>query len=404
MKNKILIFLNGLLLLSFYFAYQKENQVVFILNLKYILFVVICIYILIFYKIQKQRVMVQIMYLLLVAVFCIVPIIGLINFSNVQIFYNMVLYFIYILFLYLMTCVIAQEKIVGKLMNMYFYITLIYLIYLMFLVQTSLFSISEIKNAFNLNDRVRQDFGLKHANTAGIIGFLGVLISTYKIYFDEKKYIILYLFSVLLSLAIILNSGSRTALTGTIIFLIVFIYKHLKKFSKIRFKNFYFLFLWIIVIFFLTSYAVYSNLDYTIFLENSNRYYGWVNTFNYINQFNNIIVGSGFVNISYFYNNINTTIITDNWYIYTYMTLGLLGIILVITLLCSLIIFLNNDLKKCDDKIVIKMNIYVYSLFVSCIYYAIFEITLMVPSEVISLLFWLFIGFYIATSKKEIVS
>jgi len=303
-----------------------------------------------------------------------------------------------------MTCVIAQEKIVGKLMNMYFYITLIYLIYLMFLVQTSLFSISEIKNAFNLNDRVRQDFGLKHANTAGIIGFLGVLISTYKIYFDEKKYIILYLFSVLLSLAIILNSGSRTALTGTIIFLIVFIYKHLKKFSKIRFKNFYFLFLWIIVIFFLTSYAVYSNLDYTIFLENSNRYYGWVNTFNYINQFNNIIVGSGFVNISYFYNNINTTIITDNWYIYTYMTLGLLGIILVITLLCSLIIFLNNDFKKCDDKIVIKMNIYVYSLFVSCIYYAIFEITLMVPSEVISLLFWLFIGFYIATSKKEIVS
>ncbi|WP_312193489.1 hypothetical protein [Exiguobacterium sp.] len=404
MKNKILIILNGLLFLAFYFAYQKENQFAFILNLKYIIFMIICIYILVFYKVQKQKILIQIIYMLLAITFCVIPIIGLINFSNIQIFYNMALYFIYILYLYLMTCVVTQENLVSKLITLFFYITLIYLVYLIFSTQISLFNISDIKNAFNLDDRIRQDFGLKHANTAGLIGFVGILLCTYKMYFDNKKNFLVYLLGIVVPIIIILNSGSRTALTGVLIFWMVLIYKHYKKNLRTRFKNVYFILLWISLLFSIFTYLIYSNLNYSIILENSNRYYGWVNTFDYINQFNNIIVGTGFVNISYFYDNINTIIITDNWYIYTYMTLGLLGIIVMVILLISLFIYFIKDFRKNKDKNVIKMNIYVYSIFVSCMYYAIFEITLMVPSEIISLLLWLLIGFYIANSKKGIVS
>ncbi|MNP21729.1 hypothetical protein D3C76_1143600 [compost metagenome] len=106
----------------------------------------------------------------------------------------------------------------------------------------------------------------------------------------------------------------------------------------------------------------------------------------------NPFIGLGFYNMSYFYNvmDFSTKLLTDNWYILTYITVGFIGLFIFFVVLC----WIFQHWFAYDNKYNDPHFPFFVTLMLVCLYYSIFEVMLFVPSELLSLLLWSSILFY----------
>lgn len=197
---------------------------------------------------------------------------------------------------------------------------------------------NNIITAFNIEDRYRQFHGLKYPNTLEHICFVFISLTVYRLFYNrqEKISIAIGIFNLLIVFLVMLTSGSITALMSTSLLAIicavssVFVFKN-KLLNRIS------IILNILLTILLVLIAFYFREMFNVgeLLAKSNRYYYWIDTIQYLNRHMNIFIDLGFVNISYFYSSysFSTNLITDNWFLYTYMTLGVLGILSIIIII-----------------------------------------------------------------------
>ncbi|WP_212937073.1 hypothetical protein, partial [Bacillus hominis] len=155
-------------------------------------------------------------FIVLIATFVLFPLIGFLKYGSYQIVLNAMLSLIYILLLMVTLNIIKEEIVYRKMIDILYYSVFVFLLLLLILNGESLININNITNAFNLDDRIRQTYGLKHANTLGNICLIFIIVGLKKkqwcIYKKEKIFI---LFLEAIALFVMLNSGSRTALTAS---------------------------------------------------------------------------------------------------------------------------------------------------------------------------------------------
>lgn len=374
----------------------------FVFNLKYLLFLIIIIYtslnINLFKEINKQLLVILLFF---ISFFVLFPLVGYFRAYESQILINCFLSFIYILFLYFTSHTVKSKDILDSVINILFFSVLAFLIIVYIIYGNDLFNFGNISNAFNLDNRLRQTYGLKHANTLGNLCFVYFLVSFYKKTYIKQKPILLrlYYFFDVIVFFMLLNSGSRTSLTSIAIFFTVYLLSRYVFFynKKQTFISFIFGFL-ILTLLIILYINIQDYIDKDEILKNTNRYYGWLQTYNYIKN-THFYTGLGYVNISYFYNNSFTIpLITDNWFLYIFVTLGVMGI-LGITIILLLIIynFAIYNKKYIDSKFPFYL-----SLFFSVLYYSSFEVVFFMPSELLSYLFWILIFNYLEIINSNI--
>lgn len=380
----------------------KGNRL--ILNLKYIVYIIGIIYVFInnklFFKFKNRR----IYYILLTMIFgfMVLPLAGFFIKYDFQIILNVFLFFVYIIFLLAVSFVINKEKMFNPIIKVITNTLLLFIVFIIFKNGTDLLNVNNIITAFNIEDRYRQSYGLKHPNTLGNICFVFISLTVYRLFYTKQKKISIAIgiFSLLIVFLVMLTSGSRTALMSTSLLAVicavnsVFVFKNklLNRISIIL--NTLFTILLVLIAFYFREMFNIGEL-----LAKSNRYYYWIDTIQYLNRHMNIFIGLGFVNISYFYSSysFSTNLITDNWFLYTYMTLGVLGILSIIIIIGIILAnFITYKGKYRDRKFSFFMG-----FFLVCIFYSSFEVTYFAPSELLSLINWILIFFYLEHTKNQ---
>jgi hypothetical protein len=254
-----------------------------------------------------------------------------------------------------------------------------------------LLNITNIQAAFNLEERLRQTYGLRHPNTLGNLCFIYIVLTLYKFTYLKMTKLITCLDVGATGLVVIvmLTSGSRTALSASFLFLILFALNKVVFFRSQIVNRVSILFTALILLgTTLVSLNYIKGLDYKELLSNTNRYYNWIYTLDYLKFHHmNPFTGLGYYNISYFYNvmEFSAKLMTDNWYILTYITVGYIGLFIFFVVLSIII----HNFMTYRDKYKDRYFSFFISLLIVCMYYSVFEVMLFVPSELLSLLLWI---------------
>lgn len=332
--------------------------------------------------------------------FVLFPLIGFLKYASYQILLNSMLSLIYILFLMITLNLVKEELVYKKMINTLYYSIFVFVLILLILNGESLINFNNITSAFNLDDRIRQTYGLKHANTLGNICLILIIVGLKKkqwcIYKKEK---ILILFLEIITLFIMLNSGSRTALTASLLLYILFyLNKYILFKNKLLNRISLILGTMVLILCILCLMYFKETINLEDLLANSNRYYWWIDTIKFLGNNMNVLIGLGYVNISYFYQNMqfSTNLVTDNWFLYTYMTLGLIGIISSLTIVGGIFFKMFRYTQKYKNI----TYIYILSLIITGIYYACFEAVYFTPSELLSFIYWIFILRFLSDQNK----
>jgi len=382
----------------------QENQI--FMNVKYIIFVIIICYYLLFAKIKLFFINKDLSKIILILFFCFsVPtLINLIVAKDIVIFFNIILTLIYIVFLLVSIKVLIVNNFFDDLIKIIHITIFIFVVIVLFREGFNFLGFGDILRAFNVEARVRQIYGFRHANTLGNIGFIFTSVTLYRLISNKlnKIKVAIILGMLFFMLYVMLTTGSRTALTATFILVSIYILsRHVYfKSKKSNAIGIIFTFMASILLILLVFNSL-SNININDLLEDSNRYYHWVNTLKFLNENMNFLIGLGFYNISYFYSGISfgSALTSDNWYIYTFMTTGAIGIFLILTVV---IIFFSN-LIRYQGKYNEALFSFVVSFFLVSLYYAMFEVTFFIPSELMSFLLWCTAFFYmekIALNKQ----
>lgn len=390
----------------------QSNPVV--LYLKYLLFLIIIIYYSMIINKDKSRKH-HILKLILILLFgyTVPTSINLIISGDKQILFNILLTCMYIYFLFITTKVLVEFNYFHEFMNVFRVTLLIFICLVVFINGLNLLNITNIQAAFNLEDRLRQTYGLRHPNTLGNLCFIFNVLTIHKLTYLKTTKLKTCLDLIVWALVIIvmLTSGSRTALSASLLFLMLFALNRFVFFRSQIVNRVSVLFtVLILLVTSLVSLNYIKGLDYKELLSNTNRYYNWIYTLDYLKFHHmNPFTGLGYYNMSYFYNVMEFTaeLMTDNWYILTYITVGFIGLFIFFIVLLMII----HNFVTYRDKYKDRYFPFFISLLVVCMYYSIFEVMLFVPSELLSLLLWISIlynfermsNFSVANYKSGIV-
>lgn len=244
---------------------------------------------------------------------------------------------------------------------------------------------------FSNSERYRQSFGFNHPNTTAQLCFITLIL--YRYFKDNCKYDKFYnkIAINLIIWIILLSTSSRTAITSIIIFYAIFTLKiHLEKYDLLKnplikksIKIICFMLMGLIL------YSIYINvtseeLEY-ILLE-SNRLLNFTINIPIIYSYNKEIFGLGYLSPGmvlsedFYYKMINI----DNWFLYIFISLGIIGLVLSLIMLIYLYrgIYKNNRV----DKKYRSLNI---ALFITFLYYSIFESIFLLTDLATSFIVWI---------------
>ncbi|MGF7046294.1 hypothetical protein J2T13_000770 [Paenibacillus sp. DS2015] len=362
-----------------------------ILNVKYLMFLMIIIYYSISMKQDKSK-KVHIFKVILILLFgyTIPTLINLFISGDIQILFNILLTCMYIYFLFITTKVLDEFNYFHELIKVFWVSLLVFICLVVFINGLNLLNITNIQAAFNLEERSRQTYGLRHPNTLGNLCFIFNVLTIYKVTYlkTTKLKTCIDLGVMALVIMIMLTSGSRTALSASLLFLILFVLNRVIFFRSQIVNRISILFtVLILIVTLLVSLNYIKGLDYKELLSNTNRFYNWIYTLDYLKFHHmNPFTGLGYYNMSYFYNvmEFSAKLMTDNWYILTYITVGYIGLFIFSIVLLMIV----RNLVMFQDKYKDPQFSFFVSLLVVCMYYSIFEVMLFVPSELLSLLLW----------------
>jgi len=390
--------LYSLLIISFLLSTLEEFQEnMGIMNLKYMMFIVIIGYYILFRGVKLKYANADLTKIKFILLFCysIPTLINLFAKQDISILMNILLTVTYIVFLLVTIRVLTVNKLFYDFVKIIHATIFIFVSVVLIKEGFGFIGYNDIMKAFNVEGRIRQIYGFRHSNTLGNVCFIFISLSLYRLITESlRKGTLLLLYSTTcLIFYVMLASGSRTAVSATL--LLVFLYllnRHIYfKSKKSNAVGIIFTSLCAVLLG-LLAYNHYTNINLEELLQDTNRYFYWVNTLSFLQENMNQLTGLGFYNISYFYTSLSfgTALTSDNWYIYTYMTLGLIGLMLLVVVV---IIFISN-LVKYVGKYNEALFSFVVSLFSVSLYYAVFEVTFFIPSELMSLLLWCTVFYY----------
>ncbi|HEY2493120.1 MAG TPA: O-antigen ligase family protein [Paenibacillus sp.] len=329
--------------------------------------------------------------LILLFGYTVPTLINLVISGDKQILFNILLTCMYIYFLFITTKVIVGFNYFHEFTKVFRVSILIFICLVVFINGLDLLNITNIQAAFNLEERLRQTYGLRHPNTLGNLCFIYIVLTLYKFTYLKMTKLITCLDVGATGLVVIvmLTSGSRTALSASFLFLILFALNKVVFFRSQIVNRVSILFTALILLgTTLVSLNYIKGLDYKELLSNTNRYYNWIYTLDYLKFHHmNPFTGLGYYNISYFYNvmEFSAKLMTDNWYILTYITVGYIGLFIFFVVLSIII----HNFMTYRDKYKDRYFSFFISLLIVCMYYSVFEVMLFVPSELLSLLLWI---------------
>ena len=259
--------------------------------------------------------------------------------------------------------------------------------------------LKQISMIFNSQDRYRNSYGLLHPNVTGLICYVDLLLSffLYNCLLHKKFVIRILILSLDTIVSIVLiSTASRTAVTSLILFFIVFYTLKIRKSIKI---NIYISI--VIKIFAISTITIFivkgilyiTNIGILEFLSETNRIDNFTINIPILYSNNKQLFGMG--NYEAYYNMYGGTPYLDNWYLYMFLTTGIIGLILSLFLILKVYFALvknsNNSLLKT----------FTISYFVSQLYYSLFETQFFTANVLNTFIFWIFVFTTIYYKNKK---
>lgn len=220
----------------------------------------------------------------------------------------------------------------------------------------------------------RADFGMSHPNFAGAFLFANIIALYLYNKFSKEKNKTIYFLIVFFNIMLVFT-GSRTAIMIQILFYFLdqLLYA-LRKINKYLRQSIYFL----LGIFILLSLIYNINIDIGIDLNSiEDRFSNLIWNLKLLESKNRILIGIGPINIRSLVQYLDGMKVSDNWYITTIVTHGLIGLIIMIRIIIST---MKNIIKNKN----ITMGIF----FICICIYALFENVLFVPGVLLSFFTW----------------
>lgn len=259
--------------------------------------------------------------------------------------------------------------------------------------------VKQISMVFSNTDRYRNSYGLSHPNDTGLICYLALLLSVYLYKCSSYKKIVFRTLMFGLDTVIfivLISTASRTAITSIVLFLIVFCFMKIK--SKFNIDSSLDVFAKYIMIFFgaIFSIKIYissQGIDFTEFIAQTNRIANYTINIPILFMNHKELFGMGYFNaIAEQYGG---TPYLDNWYLYMFLTTGIIGLILSILLIIKVYL----SISKNNEKSLIE--IFTISYFVSQLYYSLFETQFFRAQFLNTFIFWIFIFITILYKKQH---
>lgn len=276
-----------------------------------------------------------------------------------------------------------------------FFIKSTYIILTIFLISIYIMNfdnfegILNIKNVFSYELRYRNAFGLYHPNATGSLCMATIILSIYLLKLNRLKRIILIIFSDIIILLILISTSSRNSITCLAVFFVVAIFllfynKFFTKFNKIYLnKSFKIGFYVILIICLIIALNI---IDINELIYNSNRMSNFIVNIPAVFENEKELFGLGYIQPGFFNTSryiFNTTFV-DNWYLYTFVSLGIIGFIFSMILLIYLIISIIFDKKHAlAEKVIVT------SILATNLYHSIFETAFLYPQFFFSYISWI---------------
>lgn len=256
---------------------------------------------------------------------------------------------------------------------------------------------NKFKYVLNNSLRYRNDFGIYHFNATAQLCMIVLMLSFALRKINNNKLKVYKVILNIISIIVLLSTGSRNSIFSFIIFLIIYYFLTFKdvmiKMLHNKYVNLLFwLFIYLIIIFIVIFIYIKisdGNINVAELMQNTNRIGNFTNI-NFLKSNNRFMIGLGLINPSTFIK-IGTNV--DNWYLYMFLTEGILGMILMFIFIIYIII------NIIFDKVYTKIGILMKCLLISQLFYAFFETSFYYPQMISSYIFWILIYIYILKSK-----
>lgn len=355
--------------------------------------------------------------LYIVAIFTVYSII----FSNTvfrhEIIRNAMMFFMFIVNIFLISSYYFIEK-REKVFLSITYAVLTFSIVISYILYFDNFEVfKDLSLIFERYDRYRNPFGFYHPNTAGMMCLTALLVSHFIRKIKRQKLLNKRLPFDIISFLMMISTSSRNCILCFILFIVLnhlFINKKkiIKFISKVNEKNKMILSFGIamisITICIIAVYLFFINIDPEVIntaLFNSNRMFNFTVNVPLIFKLKKEFTGLGLVTPeSYFkfYADYYGTTYVDNWYLYVFMSIGIIGFIGVLIVLIALFRAL---FRSYGDKMYIPSES-VKSLFIINLVNSLFESDFLVPHMIISYISWIIYFLFIlnCTRKRKVKS
>ena len=291
---------------------------------------------------------------------------NLIQYVNSTLFYNL----FFLVFIFCVSRFIYKYDLMYKFVNIA-YLCIAFFLGICFIQNFDGFQVlKHLSGIFVSFDRYSNAYGLYHKNALGNISLCLLLLSFYiSVY---KKYILNHpksiidhirnLYNVII-FTMLLASGSRSSLTGFLIFLLLYFCMSIVtgiKNKELKYTTYFIIASSIIFI------AIFPNDLFNTYLKISNRGLNFTRNLPILFESGRCLVGIGLINPGLFGNGAlwTSTFYIDNYYLYVLMSTGIVGsiIILLIFILLFLSIIKINK-KNCNIKNCV-MCIFIVDLYV----------------------------------------
>ncbi|MBH0156611.1 hypothetical protein IHV10_09545 [Fictibacillus sp. 5RED26] len=367
-------------------------------NLKYIILIFIIFLGIISPRINYMRLTKEnaIVIIGLTIIFVYYSMLGFLIDYETQILYSCFLSVIFISYIWTAGIYINNFKKYNQFVFQFFLITTVILIWNYVRDPVNITNFAVISNTFKIDDRVRNFFGFIHPNTAANVCFLSIVSSFYLTNYVLRKRgskILLYLTNIFVFL-IMLSTGSRGAITSTFVFYCTFfLIKYIYKVStSVRY-----ILSTLLVSLLCVCYLTFNGINTQKVLDYTNRYANWEYSINYLLDNKMFLLGVGLTNPGYFYTTGRYHFLSsDNWFVYIFITMGVIGVFLVIMLVSYILLKLLNEPKS--------VNIFLPTLTITLMYYSTMENIFYNPSGLTSLFYWtLLIPYFNRKFLKETI-
>lgn len=234
--------------------------------------------------------------------------------------------------------------------------------------------------------RYRISYGLYHFNAMGnLCSFFLILVGLFLAIRQDKKKKIKIMSKLLIGIVsciaaiIMLSTGSRNAITSTLVFVGSFLY--LFSWGK-NGKVWRFLQVAILIVLFI-GFA--WTADIIALLSQSNRLFNFTHNIPLLTEFNSWITGLGFVDSGYFglRKSVFDSIYVDNFYLYVLLSTGVIG---CVVLFAPLINFIFTFFRKDTGKSMYEKCL--TAALLTTLYSAFFETNLLYPVFISSFALW----------------